>query len=141
MLVADYGTEGEADWRRVVYDPDAGTVTFYNCYQSKRFLAWGADPEFTCRVSELRAAYWNYVPRPKLLPIAAGHHMDCEHYNRLPKVLLRQMGAAFRHPRWNGPPAPRSGRYRWRPVCSNWRPRSRIPTPLVRAPGSPNCAA
>ena len=62
MLVADYGKEGAADWRRVVYDPDAGTVTFYNCYQSKRFLAWGAgaDPEFTCRVSEIRAVYWSY---------------------------------------------------------------------------------
>ena len=60
MLVADYGKEGEADWRRVVYDPDAGTVTFYNCYQSRRFLAWGADPEFTCRVSEIRAVYWSY---------------------------------------------------------------------------------
>ena len=60
MLVADYGKEGEADWRRVVYDPDSGTVTFYNCYQSRRFLAWGADPEFTCRVSELRAVYWSY---------------------------------------------------------------------------------
>ena len=60
MLVADYGKEGAADWRRVVYDPDAGTVTFYNCYQSRRFLAWGADTEFTCRVSEIRAVYWSY---------------------------------------------------------------------------------
>jgi len=70
MLVADYGKEGAADWRRVVYDPDAGTVTFYNCYQSKRFfLVWGADPEFTCRVSELRAAYWNYVPSRPILSV------------------------------------------------------------------------
>ena len=71
MLVADYGKEGEADWRRVVYDPDAGTVTFYNCYQSKRFLAWGAgaDPEFTCRVSEIRAVYWNYVPSRFILSV------------------------------------------------------------------------
>jgi hypothetical protein len=70
MLVADYGKEGAADWQRVVYDPDAGTVTFYNCYQSKRFfLVWGADPEFTCRVSELRAAYWNYVPSRFILSV------------------------------------------------------------------------
>ena len=62
MLVADYGKEGDANWRRVVHDPDAGTVTFYNCYQSKRFLAWGADPEFTCRVSEIRAVYSSNQP-------------------------------------------------------------------------------
>lgn len=60
MLVADYGKEGEADWRRVVYDSDARTVTFYNCYQSKQLLAWGADQKLTCPVSELRAVYWSY---------------------------------------------------------------------------------
>ncbi len=60
MLVAEYGTEGTADWRRVVVDPTAGVVTFYHCHQPNRFLAWGADPQFTCLLSELRGINWSY---------------------------------------------------------------------------------
>ena len=63
MIVAEYGAEGDRDWRRVTVDPDAGTVTFHHCHQPRRFLSAGADPEFTCRLTDLRGVCSNVVWR------------------------------------------------------------------------------
>lgn len=52
-----------------------------------------------------------------------------------------RIGAAGGDSRWTSPHSPKRCRFRWRPIRSNWRPRSRIPTPLVRVRGSQNCAA
>ena len=61
MIVAEYGAEGDRDWRRVTVDPDAGTVTFHHCHQPRRFLSAGADPEFTCRLTDLCGVCSNSV--------------------------------------------------------------------------------
>jgi hypothetical protein len=63
MLVAEYGAEGEFLWRRVLVDPEAGTVTFHRCHQPGRFLSWGVDVEYTCRLSELRGVCWSGMGR------------------------------------------------------------------------------
>lgn len=59
MITAEYGTAGSSDWRRVAIDPDAATVTFDNCHFPNRFFSWGTDPEYTCRIAELRGMGWN----------------------------------------------------------------------------------
>lgn len=59
MIVAEYGAAGSSYWRRVAIDPDAATVTFDNCHFPSRFFAWGVDPKYTCRLSELRGVCWN----------------------------------------------------------------------------------
>lgn len=59
MIAADYGAVGSAHSRRVTVDPDLGTVTFDNCHFPNRFFSWGMDPEYTCRISEIRGVCWN----------------------------------------------------------------------------------
>lgn len=59
MITAEYGAAGSSYWRRVAIDPDATAVTFDNCHFPRRFLSWGADREYTCRISELRGLCWN----------------------------------------------------------------------------------
>ena len=59
MITAEYGAVGSSYWRRVALDPDAATVTFDNCHFPNRFFSWGTDPEYTCRISELRGVCWN----------------------------------------------------------------------------------
>jgi hypothetical protein len=59
MPEAVYGAEGEFLWRQVIVDPEAGTVTFRRCHQPRRFLSWGVDAEYTCRLSELRGVCWS----------------------------------------------------------------------------------
>jgi hypothetical protein len=59
MLAAEYGAAGEFLWRRVIVDPAAGTVTFHRCHQPGRFLSWGVEAEYTCRLSELRGVCWS----------------------------------------------------------------------------------
>jgi hypothetical protein len=59
VITAEYGVAGSSYWRRVAVDPDTATVTFDNCHFPRRFLSWGMDPEYTCRISELRGVCWN----------------------------------------------------------------------------------
>ncbi len=59
MITAEYGAEGSTYWRRVTVDPTAATVTFHNCHFPKQFFSWGKDPEYTCRISDLRGVCWN----------------------------------------------------------------------------------
>lgn len=59
MITAEYGEAGSSYWRRVAIDPDAATVTFDNCHFPRRFFSWGMDPDYTCRISELRGVCWN----------------------------------------------------------------------------------
>ena len=61
MLTAEYGKPGEFEWRRVVVDPEAGTVVFHRCHMPRQFLSWGVDPEFRCALSELRGVRWNLL--------------------------------------------------------------------------------
>ena len=59
MITAEFGTEGRPYWRKVVVAPEAGTVTFQRCHHPSRFVSWGPDPEYTCRLADLRGVYWN----------------------------------------------------------------------------------
>ena len=53
MVEAEYvGLKGLVH-QRIVVDPDAGRVTFFNCHWPRRFLT-EADAEYTCRLSELK---------------------------------------------------------------------------------------
>lgn len=59
MIAAEFGAAGSPSCRRVAIDPDAATVTFDNCHFPNRFFSWGMDPEYTCRISDLRGVCWN----------------------------------------------------------------------------------
>ena len=59
MITAEYGAEGSPWWCRIAIDPDTATVTFQNCHYQRRFFSWGVDPEYTCRLAELRGLCWN----------------------------------------------------------------------------------
>lgn len=59
MITAEYGVAGSPYWRRVAINPEAATVTFDNCHFPNRFLSWGTDPEYSCRISEIRGVCWN----------------------------------------------------------------------------------
>ncbi|MGV3605844.1 MAG: hypothetical protein ACO1RA_05510 [Planctomycetaceae bacterium] len=64
-ITAEYGKPGEANYRKVIVDLQAGTITFFRCHQPSRFLAPGPDPEYGCSLDEIRGTCATWVrPRP-----------------------------------------------------------------------------
>lgn len=63
-ITAEYGKPGEASYRKVVVDPQVGTITFFRCHQPSRFLAPGPDPEYACSLDEIRGMCATWV-RPR----------------------------------------------------------------------------
>ena len=65
VITAEYGKPGEVNYRKVIVDPQAGTITFFRCHQPSRFLASGPDLEFSCGLDEIRGTCATWVrPRP-----------------------------------------------------------------------------
>lgn len=64
-ITAEYGKPGEANYRKVIVDPQAGTITFFRCHQPSRFLSPSPDPEYSCGLDEIRGTCATWVrPRP-----------------------------------------------------------------------------
>jgi hypothetical protein len=57
-IVAEYGIPGQVDYRRVQIDLESGVVTFYRCHIPSRFLAFWPEPEYRCRIDDLRGLSW-----------------------------------------------------------------------------------
>lgn len=61
---AEYGKPGEANYRKVIIDSQAGTITFFRCHQPSRFLAPGPEAEYSCKLDEIRGTCATWV-RPR----------------------------------------------------------------------------
>ncbi len=60
-LTAEYGVPGKAVYRRVQIDRRAGVVTFFRCHVPSRFISFGPDPEYRCRIDEIQGLCWRGI--------------------------------------------------------------------------------
>lgn len=63
-ITAEYGKPGEANYRKLIVNQQAGTATFFRYHQPSRFLAPGPDSEYSCRLDEVRGTCATWV-RPR----------------------------------------------------------------------------
>lgn len=63
-IIAEYGAPGEASYRRVIVDRQAGKITFFRCHHRNRIWAIGPDAEYSCRLDQIRGLCATWV-RPR----------------------------------------------------------------------------
>jgi hypothetical protein len=103
-IVAEYGRPGDFLWRRVSIDPGRGTITFERCHQPARFLSFGAEPEFTCSLDDVRGVCWNR---------ARGVGRVLEVVTRAGRARLPESAAGFNEVRSAVEARRPTGRLRW----------------------------